>query len=515
MEEMGIAALSSQRAGTRGREPVAWRDLRDWLKTVEAAGELQRVQVEVDPKEELSAITLLSSRRQPAPALLFEKLKGDRIGARVLSNMLGSSVERFALTLGLDPSLHPLALVTKVRELMRSRLAPVTVPHQEAAVTELTLRGEDIDLTAFPVPQFWPGDGGRYIGTGDVTLTQDPASGRINVGTYRQMLHGKNRVGMYCSPGKHGRLDREAWWRLGKPCPVVAAYGIDPGLFMVGALTFGANESELDVAGGLLGRPVALTPGIVGPLPMPAHAEIVIEGELHADETEMEGPLGEFTGYYGNERAPQPVIRVKALHMRRNPIHTAALMANPPACEIGAYAAIMRSARIWEDLDKLGVPGIAGVWTPMEAVAGWGMTVVSLEQKYAGHVAQALSLAAQCPAGAYFTKWIIAVDEDVDPTSINEVIWAMNTRCDPGTDLDFLHETWSTGLDPSRFPPEMRPYGSKVLIDACRPHRHLKQFPERTLIRRDTYERVSGRWKDYGFADVAPFLGTFHPEKTK
>jgi 4-hydroxy-3-polyprenylbenzoate decarboxylase len=372
------------------------------------------------------------------------------------------------------------------------------------------LTGADIDLTAFPVPQFWPGDGGRYIGSGDITLTMDPSTRRLNVGVYRQMLHGKDRVGMYCSPGKHGRLDREAWWAQGKPCPVVAAYGIDPALFMVGALTFGINESELGVAGGLLGYPVELTPGIAGPLPMPAQAEIVVEGELHPGDTEMEGPLGEFTGYYGNERSPQPVIRVKALHMRKNPIHTAALMANHPACEIGAYAGIMRSARIWEDLEKLGVPGISGVWTPLAAVAGWGMTVISLQQRYAGHAAQALALAAQCPAGAYYTKWVIAVDEDVDPTNMDEVLWAMSTRCDPGEDLDFLRNTWSTGLDPSRVVPELRPYGSKVLINACKPHRYLKQFPTRTLLRKSTYERVKERWSEYGLPGTVPTEKSFH-----
>jgi 4-hydroxy-3-polyprenylbenzoate decarboxylase len=338
-------------------------------------------------------------------------------------------------------------------------------------------------------------------------------SGRINVGVYRQMVHAKDRVGLYCSPGKHGRLDREAWWAQGKPCEVVAAYGIDPVLFMVGAQTFSMSESELDVAGGIMGRPVELTRGVAVNLPVPAHAEIAIEGVLHADEAAMEGPLGEFTGYYGGVRSMQPVIQVKAVHYRRNPIVTAALMATYPSCEIGAYYAIMRSARVWEDLEHIGVPGIRGVYAHPAAASGWGMVVVSLKQQYAGHVAQVLALAAQCPAAAYYTKWVIAVDDDVDPTDMNQVFWALSTRCDPAADVDLLRNTWSTGLDPSKYPPEERPYGSKLLIDACKPHRYLKEFPRRTSLRKSMYEKVAARWKTLGFEEPLPQLTDFHPEQ--
>ena len=326
------------------------------------------------------------------------------------------------------------------------------------------------------------------------------------------MLHGPRRVGMYTSPGKHGGLDRDAWWACGKPCPVVVAYGIDPILFMVGAQVFGSQESELDVAGGLLGEPVQLTDGVVVDLPIPANAEIVIEGFIHPGQLEAEGPLGEFTGYYGNVRAPQPVIEVKALHMRRNPILTAALMARYPACEIGAYYAIMRSARIWDNLESLGVPGIRGVYAHPAAASGWGMTVVSLKQQYAGHVAQVLALAAQCSAAAYYSKWIIAVDEDVDPTNLHDVLWALSTRCNPVDNIDILRNTWSTGLDPSQGPPEMRPYGSKALIDACKPHRYLKEFPRSTLLRQSVYERVRDRWSELGFSGPVPTFNDFHPE---
>jgi UbiD family decarboxylase len=511
--EDGYAAATRRAASAEGRgAPNAWRDLRDWLKLLEEHQQLMRITREVDPAEELAAITFMATRSGEAPAFLFENLKGNTSDARILSNMLGASKERYALAVGIDPSLGIRDMITETRRLMRHRIPPVEIAKEKASVNEIVLRGDDIDLTKLPVPVFWPGDGGRYIGTGDITFTRDPDSGRINVGVYRQMLHSKNTVGLYCSPGKHGRLDREAWWARGKPCEVVAAYGIDPVLFMVGAQVFGAKESELDAAGGLMGRAVELTKAETVDLPIPAHAEIVIEGIVRSEVLVDEGPLGEFTGYYGNTRSPQPVIEVTAVHMRKKPIITAALMASYPSCEIGAYYAIMRSARILDDLETIGVPGVRAVYAHPAAASGWGMVIVSMTQQYAGHAAQVLALTAQCPAAAYYTKWIIAVDDDVDPTDFNQVMWALSTRCHPSEDLDVLRNTWSTGLDPSQYPPEARPYGSKVLINACKPHRYMKEFPKATRLRRNVYEKVAARWSELGFSGTPPVLTDFHDE---
>jgi UbiD family decarboxylase len=511
MEELGFAR-SNVSSYPSNRPGVAWRDLRDWLALIERAGELKRITAAVDPNEELSAITYMATRAERAPALLFDNLAGDRFGARVLANMLGASKERYALAVGIDPGLGTADMIAATRAIMRQRLPPVEIDPRAAPVNEIIIRGDDIDLTKFPTPKFWPGDGGPYIGTGDITFTRDPASGRINVGVYRQMVQGPARVGLYCSPGKHGRLDREASWADGKPCEVVAAYGIDPVLFMVGAQVFGSGESELDAAGGIMGRPVELTKAEVVSLPIPAHAELVIEGLLHPGDEEMEGPLGEFTGYYGNERSRQPVIEVKAVHCRKSPIMTAALMANYPSCEIGAYYAIMRSARILDDLERIGVPGVVAAYSHPAAASGWGMVIVSLKQQYAGHAAQVLALTAQCPAAAYYTKWVIAVDDDVDPTDFNQVMWALSTRFNPADDLDVLRNTWSTGLDPSQYPPAARPYGSKALINACKPHRYLKEFPQPTRLRRATYERVAARWAELDLPGPPPKLDVFHPE---
>jgi UbiD family decarboxylase len=493
---------------------LSWRDLRGWIAQIEEHSELARIVAEVDPHEELGAVTLLATRQHKSPALLFEKLRGDTTNSRILINMLGASRERYALTVGLDPSATTPEMIRATRSIMNAPIPPIMIPKDQAPVNAVVLTGKDIDLTKFPVPTFWPGDGGPFIGTGDITFTASPETGRINVGCYRQMLHGPKRVGLYCSPGKHGLLDREAWWARGEPCEVVAAYGIDPVLFMLAAQSFPADHSELDIAGGIMGRPVELTKAECVSLPIPANAEFVIEGVLRQGDVLPEGPLGEFTGYYGRERSPQPVIEVLAVHQRPAPIFTHALMARYPSCEIGAYYAIMRSARILDDLEHIGVPGVISAYSHPAAASGWGMVVVSIQQKYAGHSAQVLALTAQCPAAAYYTKWVIVVDEDVDPTDFNDVLWALSTRCHPSEDIDILRNTWSTGLDPSRFPVEMRPYGSKVLINACKPHQHLKDFPQPTLLRRSVHDRVRERWTELGFAEPAPKMTVFHPEKS-
>src|SRR5207253_91687 len=161
-----------------------------------------------------------------------ENISGDRSGSSFLANMLGASKERYALAVGLDPDLSIAEMIAESRTIMNRRIAPVHIPKSKAPVNDAVLTGAALHLTAFPAPTFWPGERGRYFGTSDITHTASPDTGRINIGCYRQMLHGPCRVGLYCSPGKQGGLEREAWWKRGNPCEVVAAYGVDPVLFM-------------------------------------------------------------------------------------------------------------------------------------------------------------------------------------------------------------------------------------------------------------------------------------------
>ena len=154
------------------------------------------------------------------------------------------------------------------------------------------------------------------------------------------------------------------------------------------------------------------------------------------------------------------------------------------------------------------MPGIQGVWSIPEA-AGWGITVVSIKQMYAGHAPQVMALAAQCTAGAYFGKYVIVVDDDIDPTNVDQVLWAMATRSRPAQSIDILRETWSTFLDPSLNPPEIRPWGSKALINACMDYKYIKTFSKRTKLDKAAYDKVVARWNEFGFEGKPPEISVF------
>jgi 4-hydroxy-3-polyprenylbenzoate decarboxylase len=174
--------------------------------------------------------------------------------------------------------------------------------------------------------------------------------------------------------------------------------------------------------------------------------------------------------------------------------------------------AVLRSAALWNNLDALGVVGVKGVWAPPEATS-MAMNVVSIEQKYAGHAAQVMALAAQCTGAAYFSKYIVVVDHDVDPTNLAEVVWAMMTRSRPAQSIDILRETWSTYLDPSQNPPEIRPWGSKCLINACMEYRYIKEYAKRLRLDKPVYEKVAARWRQMGFKTPVPKVELFEDAK--
>ena len=497
-----FAPVGEESRWLEGKGP---RDLREFLLRIEEAGELKRITAEVDVEEEMGAIVYMAHREIGAPALLFERVKGYDTG--VLWNMLGSSTKRIALAMGLPTDVTVKDLIQAARIRLKRPIPPVVIERDQATAYENTLLGDDVDVTRFPAPKHWPLDGGYYIGTADAVITRDPEAGHLNVGTYRMMVHDRNHVGLYCSPGKDARLHLERWWKAGKPCEIAAVWGVDPTTFMISAMTMPKTESEFQYIGGIRGEAVELVKGDVTDLLLPAHAELVIEGVISPNDYQMEGPFGEFTGYYGKPEGNAFRVEVKAIHFKEKPILTAALMADYwSSNEQCLFFSVFRSARIWDDLDKLGIPGIKGVYAHPAAAGGFAMNIISLEQRYAGHAAQVLALAAQCPGGAYFSKWIVAVDEDVDPTDINQVLWAMSTRCNPSEDIDILKNTWSTWLDPTQNPPEERPYGSKALINACKEHRYIDVFSKRSKVSRGMYERVQSRWKELGFVGRAPEL---------
>jgi 4-hydroxy-3-polyprenylbenzoate decarboxylase len=316
-------------------------------------------------------------------------------------------------------------------------------------------------------------DGGRYIGTDDLVIMRDPEQGWVNCGTYRSMVHGPDRVGLWISPGKHGRQIREKYWREGKPCPVLISCGHDPLLFLAGGNEIRFGLSEYDYAAGHRGEPYDVIESELYRLPMPAHAEIVLEGAMHPGEAAPEGPFGEFTGYYAGGRSEQPVVRVERIYHRNDPILGLACPMVPPS-DFSYSKCVMKAGMIWDEVERAGLGGVRGVWVH-EAGCARMFNVISIKQAYAGHAKQAAMLAASCQSGSYLGRFVVVVDEDVDPTNLEEVIWAMCTRCDPAEDIDFIRRHWSGPLDP-RLPRGVT-WNSRAVIDACRPYDMLGEFP--------------------------------------
>lgn len=488
-------------------------DLREWIKRVEDHGSLKRIDEEVHWDEELVAIGYCDHKTVGAPALLFENITDyqDTYGQRVLFNMTSSSTARAALTMNEDPELSVRELISRARDRIGQKIEPVFVDDSSATVYENSLYGDDVDLYEFPAPKCWPHDGGRYIGTANATISRNPETGTINVGTYRHMLSGKDRTTIHVAEGKDLRKHMKDMWKRDEPLEVAVAFGISPEIKSASGSKYGEQENEYHYAGGLAGEAVEIVEGELTGLPIPAHAEIVAEGRLEPYEYDEEGPFGEFSGYYGHSGSETPVFRIEALHFRDDPILTTSIMAQYPGGDNGVSIAIQWPARIWNALENAGVPGIKGVYRSPENVT---MSVVSIEQQYPGHPEQVGALTLHVPAAAYNHKMTVVVDEDVDPTDMSQVMWALATRFNPEHDVQIMTDAWGYSLDPS-LPDDMRQWGSKMLLDATKNYKYYDEgeFPERTALRRDTYESVRERWDEFDFEEEFPDLPFFVEEE--
>jgi 4-hydroxy-3-polyprenylbenzoate decarboxylase len=468
-------------------------DLREWIERVDAMGELTRIDG-ADTTAEIGGLTDLFQWDMGNPALLFDRIKGYPAGFRVLSNVL-TSLTRIALTLDLPTHCTPRELVQAWRAKLEQLQPLATREVENGPLLQNRHTANDVDLTRFPAPVWHAGDGGGYIGTGDIVITRDPDSGWINSGTYRVAVHDEQTLGVYISPGKHGRLIRDKYWQRGRACPVAISMGHDPLLLLLGGLEVEYGVDEFDVAGGVRGQSLPVVRAPVTGLPVPASAEIVVEGEIPPDELREEGPFGEWAGYYASGRKPEPIVRVKSVLYRDDPIVLGCIPGKPPN-DNTFFRSPLRSALIWNELERAGVPGVVGVWSH-EAGGGRLMTVVSIRQMHPGHAKQAGAAAATCHAGAYANRWVIVVDDDIDPTDTNEVLWALCTRTDVVEDVDVLKRCWSTPLDPMAYAGSGPAYfNNRMIIDACRPYDRLATFPSVARASASEAAALRARWPE-------------------
>jgi UbiD family decarboxylase len=456
-------------------------DFRAWIEKARAIGQLIEVE-NADIRLELGAITELNAKRR-GPALLFKGFTDYGPGFRVLTGSM-LNARTLGLTMGIEENLDTMALTDRIADKLRE-IEPRANDYQveyvaDGPVMENKVTGDQIDMMIFPAPLWHELDGGPYLGTGCVHIYRDPETGWVNVGAYRVQRQSRNSVGTFISPGHHGSIIRQKYWNKNEPCPVVIVFGSHPLFLLMGGLEVPAGVDEFTWIGAIAGQRVPVLRGPITGLPIPADGEIAVEGFVSKGDLQEEGPFGEFTGYYAGGRRPDTLVRIKALYYRNDPI----LLGAPPCRPLHDYSyfsSVLRSAVVKGLLRKAGIPGVKGVWVS-EAGASRMWVVTSIQQQYAGHAAQAATVAAQCQAGALMNRYSIVVDDDIDPSNSEDVIWAISTRSDPATDIDILRQCWSNPLDPmvsSAEKDRRRLWNSRAIINACRPWDRLQanDFP--------------------------------------
>ena len=297
---------------------IAYDDLREWLAHAELLGEVRNVKG-ASWQEDIGLAAEAILREENGPCVVFDEVPGCPKGFRVLLNMFAGV--RRNMTLGFPDHLTKWELSDAFREAYLKEQKPI--PHEiveDGPVFENIITGDAIDVTKFPSPVWHEKDGGRYIGTGTYSITRDPEENWLNAGAYRAMVHDKTSVGMLMAAGHHAAIHCEKYFKRGEPMPVAMVLGGDPLCFFYGGLEAPYGVFEIDVVGGLRGRPMKMVKGKVTGLPFPAGAEIVLEGYVTPDKRVVEGPFGEWTGHYAGGAKPCTVLDVKAIYHRNDPI---------------------------------------------------------------------------------------------------------------------------------------------------------------------------------------------------
>jgi len=481
---------------------VAYKDLREFVKRLEAAGELKRISAEIDPVLEVTEITQRVTRAG-GPALLFERPKGSR--TPLLINMLGSE-RRINLALETDSlgevagrirgfldMQAPQGLLDKIKMLPKlaelGSFFPKTV---KTGPCKEVVRHGDFSLLEFPILQCWPKDAGRFI-TWPLVITRNPETGKRNVGVYRMQVFDEKTTGMHWQTQKHGaehfRRARAAG-RNGR-IDVAVAIGADPVTCLAGILPIPPDLDEMMFAGFLRREPVEMVACETCPLEVPAQAEIILEGYVDLSEMRVEGPFGDHTGFYSLE-GEYPVFHVTCVTQRRDPLYLTTIVGPPPQEDFYMGHAV---ERIFLPVMQMQYPEIVDVAMPAEGIFH-NLMIVAIRKSYPGHARKIMS-AIWSLGQAMFTKVVIVVDHDVNVQNWHEVTWKTLCAIDPERDVQFVLGPADT-LDHAA---RRQDFGSKMGIDATRkwPGEGFdRPWPDEITMNEVTKQRVDGLWKELG-----------------
>jgi 2,5-furandicarboxylate decarboxylase 1 len=408
------------------------QDLRTFLRAADAAGEpTARVSRSVSTVHELSAVVKVAERHRN-PIITFGAVDGSDFP--VVTGVWGSR-RRIALALG--TSVDELTDVYLDR-LEKLAMRPVDVA--EAPVKDVLTRGGDVDLGALPLCVHAPGDAGRYITSG-VCLARDPASGAINAGIYRMMVHSRNQITISADPGQDLAQIFASARERGESVEVVTIIGGHPSLAVASQAKVPVDVDFLEVASSLLNEPLGVVPAETVSLPVPALAEFAIEGRVDPSALQHEGPFGEFSYYYGTSDAP--LCEVTAISHRKDAIY---VDIHPTHKEHRCLAiAPAREARVLRAL-RTNYPGVRSVHIPLDSagVVAW----VSIEKTHDGDPRQLGLLALGTDT---LLKHVTVVDADINPFDPGAVLWALSVRFQADRDLLLVPYAKGFAEDPSSY----------------------------------------------------------------
>jgi 4-hydroxy-3-polyprenylbenzoate decarboxylase len=501
---------------TRTLPPFA--DLSAFVAYLESAGQLRRVALPVSVHLDATEI----HRRTIAaggPALLFERpvrADGSLSDIPLLTNLFGT-VERVAWALGTEPSRldelgelmaelrapRPPGTWRELRErwpLARAALAARPRIGTSAAVQEVVLRDNDVDLWRLPVQTCWPGDAGPLI-TWPVVVTMPPDSAEAaaaNLGVYRMQPLSRDRAILRWLAARGGARHHRMWREAGKDMPVAVVIGADPATIMAAVMPLPETVGEYAIAGLLGGSRPRLARGVTVPVPIPARAEIVVEGFVSATETAPEGPFGDHTGYY-NTQAQFPVMRVTAITHRERPFYLSTFTGRAPDEPSVLAEALMQ---VFKPLLRQQFPEVVDAWLPPETCS-YRTAVVALRKTYPGQARRVMMGLWSCLSQFTMTKMIIVVDPDIDIRDWKDVMWAVATRADPSRDLLVMGDMAIDTLDFAAPQPGL---GGKLGIDATLkiPPESTQAFPEIMRMPADVVERVDDLWQRLGLDGSGP-----------
>ncbi len=487
------------------------KSLREYLDQLKALGEVQEIDVEVDWNLEIGAI-IRRSYELRAPAPLFNRIKGIECGFRVLGAPAGTSrkngLARVALSLGLPVTAGAHAMVEALAEAHRKPpIPPRRVP--SGPCKENKLLGKDVDLLRLPTPLIHDGDGGRYLNTWGTIVARTPDRKWTNWSISRIMVIGKDTMAGLVLPQQHLGMIHAKWKALKQPMPFALALGTEPVIPFVSGMPLDENVDEANFIGGYLGEPVDVVDCETVDLQVPATAEIVIEGTISIDETAREGPMGEYSGYLSpGGGSPHPVYHVSAMTYRNEPI-LPVIAAGEPIEENHTCWGLVVSAQILWELRQKGFP-VTMCFCPFQSAAHW--MVVTVDRSYRSRftntqLVNGLAEAVFRTRSGSFIPKIILLDDDIDATDLEEVVWAFATRCHPEHDA-FLFPGEAVLPLVAYLGPEERKQAraTKVIYNCLTPDGLCAdQVPRRSSFRhlwpREIQEKVIRDWHRYGYSD--------------